>query len=787
MSINASIYVSFSYPTIPGECAGRTVNRANLSATEFSDPSTGARIVFNGISSNLSLANYTGINGEVSETGSVSEKSKIRLAQIYIYTFDHYKISETNMGASFCIRSVVPIVSITGASCSAQLSGTCAINGSVVSIDGTMNYSSSGVPGAYANLSIENWGPGYADWFAIQNSVSTESPAQASTQKILSSIYPYFRLFGYVSTASGQINNCSAVKEIECKNVTTATTTTPSVARYVIDSIWNESDSLFFTVRNSGETISYSDFKRTTIHLDNQPLPLSSYLPSYSPGIPDYYIPGYSCYYNRSALDSFEGGFPANAVARIVCLRKYPAPRDGSYAKVSVKVAPLNGAFDIRTYQYVPPTPVQEPSCSCSDFSNVSCGSNGCPGGFMYQVRTCTPFACASTRTCTAYHSCFCENKTVYNLSLDNPVAFHPLGAGVILKGVSAGAKKAYYTGTNFGYNESAIFEESIQKTFAQMTIYSFNHYRRTDTDMGASFCFVSVTPIASATTKPATSSISTTTAPIQPASNNTTVAPQTNFSSENYTNSTADNSTAKEDNRNLEIPPEIVGNEKAENETVEAVAEPVNHTAGLEGNASSENGASNSPDSDLIDKGKATEEAVPCFDSDGGLESFSKGHVSGLVSPRENAVVRSDWCVQAPSGGKAIAVQACAGTGCGVREWRCVSDVFIGSFDIPCENGCRYGACIVSSREAGAGGETANPKAGKDCENGCNISNYCVMPGGRKSGHYCDFSYNPLPQIEEGYCENGFECKSNLCIDSKCTKRSLFRSFLAWLGLFRD
>ena len=68
-------------------------------------------------------------------------------------------------------------------------------------------------------------------------------------------------------------------------------------------------------------------------------------------------------------------------------------------------------------------------------------------------------------------------------------------------------------------------------------------------------------------------------------------------------------------------------------------------------------------------------------------------------------------------------------------------------------------------------------------CENGCFLEDKCYLYGYRKNGKYCsDILDNFVGQKEDpSSCENNFECKSNLCIDSQCVEAGFFKRIMNW------
>jgi len=67
---------------------------------------------------------------------------------------------------------------------------------------------------------------------------------------------------------------------------------------------------------------------------------------------------------------------------------------------------------------------------------------------------------------------------------------------------------------------------------------------------------------------------------------------------------------------------------------------------------------------------------------------------------------------------------------------------------------------------------------------NGCELESKCYTYGYRKAGNYCS-DENDVFVSQSGddeTCENNFECKTNLCIDSNCVSSNLLNKFFAWL-----
>ena len=64
----------------------------------------------------------------------------------------------------------------------------------------------------------------------------------------------------------------------------------------------------------------------------------------------------------------------------------------------------------------------------------------------------------------------------------------------------------------------------------------------------------------------------------------------------------------------------------------------------------------------------------------------------------------------------------------------------------------------------------------------GCELNNKCYPFNYRTNRDYCDVETNEfVKQVFEGKCNNNFECKSNLCIDSQCVEEGFFKRIINW------
>lgn len=64
----------------------------------------------------------------------------------------------------------------------------------------------------------------------------------------------------------------------------------------------------------------------------------------------------------------------------------------------------------------------------------------------------------------------------------------------------------------------------------------------------------------------------------------------------------------------------------------------------------------------------------------------------------------------------------------------------------------------------------------------GCGLDNKCYPFGYRKKGEYCSDNYEFVSQIEaDSFCENSFECRSNVCVNDKCISGNLIQRIIEW------
>jgi len=71
-------------------------------------------------------------------------------------------------------------------------------------------------------------------------------------------------------------------------------------------------------------------------------------------------------------------------------------------------------------------------------------------------------------------------------------------------------------------------------------------------------------------------------------------------------------------------------------------------------------------------------------------------------------------------------------------------------------------------------------------CSFGCLYGKSCLPIGTRVSGQFCDIGRDLEKQLgADASCENNFECKTNLCIDSQCVESGVLKKIIAWFRNF--
>jgi len=164
------------------------------------------------------------------------------------------------------------------------------------------------------------------------------------------------------------------------------------------------------------------------------------------------------------------------------------------------------------------------------------------------------------------------------------------------------------------------------------------------------------------------------------------------------------------------------------------------------------------------------------CRDSDNGLDYYNKGYIHYKSDTAE--FKEYDECGTDVQTGEDV-----------VQEKYCTSDNTIGTKHYHCSEGCKDGACMIPPKEPPEEDELPDipPHEGEEDipEEEPEIDpNACEQMGIRKDGKYCSTDKKWENQIEkEEYCDNNFECKSNICVDSKCISGSLIQKIISWFA----
>ena len=77
----------------------------------------------------------------------------------------------------------------------------------------------------------------------------------------------------------------------------------------------------------------------------------------------------------------------------------------------------------------------------------------------------------------------------------------------------------------------------------------------------------------------------------------------------------------------------------------------------------------------------------------------------------------------------------------------------------------------------------TPQPTAQPECS-GCLLGTRCLPYGTRTGGNYCDINGHLVSQLpSNSYCNNNYECSSNLCLNDQCVSRSIIQALFEWLA----
>ncbi|MEK6872257.1 MAG: hypothetical protein AABX16_05115 [Nanoarchaeota archaeon] len=188
------------------------------------------------------------------------------------------------------------------------------------------------------------------------------------------------------------------------------------------------------------------------------------------------------------------------------------------------------------------------------------------------------------------------------------------------------------------------------------------------------------------------------------------------------------------------------------------------------------------------------------CFDSDGGLNYYTKGKVSSANGDIDDSCILSQWNATTQTR-DFKEVKNCNSDSsnnsdnkrdeCMIKEALCIDNK--GSYEIKqtCSSGCNDGACIVLELKSDDSGDeeeiqfSGENKVLDICQ-GCELNNKCYPYGFREDNTFCSSEKEMfIAQLKtDALCENSFECLSNICADGFCVEEGLFQKIINW---FRD
>ena len=98
----------------------------------------------------------------------------------------------------------------------------------------------------------------------------------------------------------------------------------------------------------------------------------------------------------------------------------------------------------------------------------------------------------------------------------------------------------------------------------------------------------------------------------------------------------------------------------------------------------------------------------------------------------------------------------------------------------------CTDGICPQSALPSSTSQKVSIPQTSPSSCSGCYENGNCYQIGYRMGTEYCSEDNFIEQSAEESYCNNDFECSSNICADSTCVSKGVFSTFLDWFrGLF--
>ncbi len=200
-------------------------------------------------------------------------------------------------------------------------------------------------------------------------------------------------------------------------------------------------------------------------------------------------------------------------------------------------------------------------------------------------------------------------------------------------------------------------------------------------------------------------------------------------------------------------------------------------------------NATSNYTNSNETLPANITTDAV-CTDSDGGLNYYTRGKTTSIKEGVPS--YGTDYCNYYNISSKLVEYY-CNGNTMSINPYTCI-------------NGCSEGVCITSSNsvipnetaqfnttpelntypDEHSNKSTTTPATTEGnnltCTSGCLLVKTCLPYGYRTSLNYCNIDNNLVKQINEGSCNNNFECTSNICANSECISPGLLQKILNWV-----
>ena len=150
--------------------------------------------------------------------------------------------------------------------------------------------------------------------------------------------------------------------------------------------------------------------------------------------------------------------------------------------------------------------------------------------------------------------------------------------------------------------------------------------------------------------------------------------------------------------------------------------------------------------------------------------------HIIGIIV-KESADYNAPWSYHLDSstiGFFEVAVEVCDA---GIQYTEDHLDEACGAF-LPDCRWCPWGSRLIEE----VGKQQIQPEAIK-CDTGClDKNNTCLPIGTRTSTQYCDTDKKIKNQLSgDSSCNNNYECKTNFCLEGKCTEQGFFIKIINW------